>query len=182
MSDLFAIPTVEPSRLRAGETWAWDRPDLAAYASAAYTVTYTLRPVGGGAIIVLTAGVVDGALEVRMAASATGVVAPGDYEMTGQVVRNADLHTVTLGLWHVFIDAAADSTADARSHDEKMLAAIEATLEGRAVKDVESYSIEGRALTRIPFAELERLRQGYARRVARARGRGGIAQRAVCFT
>lgn len=52
-----------------------------------------------------------------------------------------------------------------KSHAEIMLDAIEARLQGRAVSDHERYSIDGRSLDRIPFADLVKLRDKYRREV-----------------
>ena len=40
------------------------------------------------------------------------------------------------------------------THNEKMLAAIQARLEKRVVADHESYSIDGKSLNRIPFEQM----------------------------
>ncbi|MCH2039912.1 MAG: hypothetical protein MK185_04720 [Saccharospirillaceae bacterium] len=53
------------------------------------------------------------------------------------------------------------------THNEKMLAAIQARLEKRVVADHESYSIDGKSLNRIPFEQLVKYEQVYAVRVAR---------------
>lgn len=47
------------------------------------------------------------------------------------------------------------------THAETMLAKIEAVLEGRIDSDVESYSIAGRQITKIPVNELLVLRDKY---------------------
>jgi len=46
-------------------------------------------------------------------------------------------------------------------HARNMLNAIEAVLEGRITADVESYSIAGRSITKIPVSELLVLRSKY---------------------
>jgi len=55
---------------------------------------------------------------------------------------------------------------DALSHARKMLSAIEAVLERRATTDQESYSINGRSITRIAVQDLILLRDKYRREVA----------------
>lgn len=47
------------------------------------------------------------------------------------------------------------------THAETMLAKIEAVLEGRLDSDVESYTIAGRQITKIPVTELLALRDTY---------------------
>lgn len=55
-----------------------------------------------------------------------------------------------------------------------MLALIEARLEGRVASgaDMDSYTIAGRSVGKIPFAELMHWRGVYAYRVSRERNRG----------
>ena len=47
------------------------------------------------------------------------------------------------------------------THAATMLAAIEAVLEGRITADIETYSIAGRQITKIPISELLTLRSKY---------------------
>jgi hypothetical protein len=51
--------------------------------------------------------------------------------------------------------------ANASTHASRMLALIEARLEGRLPLDAENYSIGSRSLARIPILELKRLRTQY---------------------
>ena len=53
------------------------------------------------------------------------------------------------------------------SHAATMLAAIESVLEGRITADIESYSIAGRQITKIPLSELLVIREKYKAEVAR---------------
>ena len=53
----------------------------------------------------------------------------------------------------------------ADTHATRVLAAIEAVLERRATKDQESYTIDGRSLSRTPISELLLLRNLYRREV-----------------
>lgn len=72
---------------------------------------------------------------------------------------------------------ADPASADASSHSERMLTAIEALLEGKATKDVASYAIAGRSLTRMTVDELMKWRSHYRGEVrkqrAQAAGKSG---------
>lgn len=48
------------------------------------------------------------------------------------------------------------------THYETMLEKIRAVLEGRITADVESYKINGREITKIPFVELQTMERQYA--------------------
>lgn len=51
------------------------------------------------------------------------------------------------------------------SHEEKCLRLLEAHIEGRLPRGLESFSIEGRSINKLPIAEAVRLRDIYASRV-----------------
>ena len=53
---------------------------------------------------------------------------------------------------------------DSSTHVSRMLALIQARLEGRLELDSENYSVAGRSLSRIPMAELETMERRYSRR------------------
>ena len=58
-----------------------------------------------------------------------------------------------------------------QSHAERMLAAIEATLEGRATDEYKTLKINNREITKHSFDELTRLRNYYRKEVAMQRAR-----------
>lgn len=160
------IPTVEPSELRAGDTWQWTR-SLADYAASSATLKYRFKSAAGGFEIVADASGDDYAVTVPAATSAG--YAAGDYGWVAWVEVGSDKFTVGTGAATVLPDyrATSASTAlDDRSHAAKVLAAIEAVIEGRAAKDQEAYEIAGRSLKRTPIADLLRLRQHYKSEVA----------------
>lgn len=163
-----------PARLVAGDTWRWRRSDLAAdYSPADHTLSFR------GVLASLTAATwaavaaeVDGVFEVNIAASATSGFSAGRYEWAAILTRNSDGHRVVVDRGVVIVDPdLGAATFDPRSEDEKLLAAVDATLSGRVTKDVESYTIEGRSLTKIPFVELRSLRDQLRREVNAARRR-----------
>lgn len=54
-----------------------------------------------------------------------------------------------------------------KSHAEKMLEAIEATLEGRATDEYKSIKINNREISKHTFDELRRIRDYYRNEIAR---------------
>lgn len=93
-------------------------------------------------------------------------LAPGDYQYS--VYREysaAELVFIESGRLTVSAAVAPGSDHDGRTHAEKMLAAIEALLEGRAGSAVAQYTIGGRSLTRLSPAELTDWRGHYRREV-----------------
>lgn len=175
----------EPRDLVAGDLWTWTRDDLAAdYPPASYTLKYeAVQRAATPATISITAIASGGSFLVEE--SATGTHTPGDYDWAALIERQSDgaRLRVDSGLWTVHANPTAG--VDPRSYQERLLAAVEAVLEGKAAKDVASYSIEGRSLTKIPIPELLELRNRLRREVAaearRQAGGGKLKAHKVSF-
>jgi|GEM_PF-1284221 len=178
------LPNGIPSALVAGDLWAWQDSALAAsYDPVDYTLSYALSPEAGGAPVAITATASGGVFVVSK--SDTDAVVTGLQRWVAFITRDADAARVTVGqgTLRIFADAAT-ATGDQRTDNEKALAAIEAVLQGRAGKDQESYSIEGRSLSRTPVADLIRLQAHFTALVTRERGgRGdGITRKLIRMT
>lgn len=169
-----------PARLIAGNFWTW-RADgfLATYPPHLYNLTYIITPRAGGAPIECPAiGSSDGWL-VEVNSDVTSVFGAGAYVWSLVVERLSDQARVNVCSGQIGISGNPALGADTRTQAKRLLDAVNATLEGRAVKDVDSYSIEGRALTRVPFEVLRATRARLMREVRAEqstgrRGQGGI--------
>lgn len=161
-------------------------PQLRAGDSASFSVSLPseagrvvrLILTGPGQITITTTERADepGVFDVTLPSLTTSTFQPGAY--VAHVVSQLDDDRRTLSGCGVEIlpDVTAVATPiDQRSHAQRMLEAIKARLEGRITADAESYSIRGRALSRIPMAELMRLRDQYAAEVHRERVAAGLA-------
>lgn len=93
----------------------------------------------------------------------------GAWSWSLRATNGGVTQTVARGTLNILADPAS---ADARSHAERMLDAIEALLEGRATKDVNSYAIAGRSLQHMTAEELMNWRSHYRAEVKKERGRG----------
>ncbi len=92
----------------------------------------------------------------------------GVYAVSIRAVSGADVHELEAGQLTVAADlVAVDAGFEARGHAQRVLASIEAVIEGRATKDQQSYTINGRALVRTTIADLLLLRDRYRKEVAR---------------
>ena len=159
-----------PSEFAAGTTVAYTRT-LADYpASDGWALTlYVIA-----ADVVIKAAVADGdSHAVTLSAADTKAIAAGTYRYVERVALAGEVFEVGSGFVTVTPDPTDATADDYKSQDEKLLEAIDAVLAGRITTDVEAYSIEGRALTRIPVRELARLRATVAARVSMRR-RGSI--------
>lgn len=163
-----------PGSLAAGDAWSWRADGFAGvYPSPEYALAYHLAPQSGGAPIVAPAiADADGYL-VSCLPAVTVEAAPGSWVWSLRVTRASDGAAITVASGAIQIRDNPARGMDRRSPSRKLLDAVESVLSGRITKDVESYSIEGRALTRIPFLELRNLRAKLLREVAAEDGRGG---------
>ena len=156
------IPENEPLEIRAGDTWAWTR-SLDDYPASTWTLKYRFKhPTATGFEITATASGTDHAVSVA-AATTTGYTA-GTWAWQAWVESGAEKYTVDSGSLVILADyrsGAATTTADSRTHATKVLAAIEAVIEGRASKDQEEYTIGNRSLKRTPLADLIKFRSRY---------------------
>ena len=158
-------PSREPVAVRAGDTWRWARaiPD---YPAPGWTLTYTLHgPQGIASIEAAASGT---SHLVTVAPEDSAGIAPGRYQWDASATDGTDRYSVGSGVITVLPDVAEATAYDGRSHARRMLAAIEAMMEGRATDgdlDVVKTSVGGRS-TDFDLATLAKLRQQYAAAVA----------------
>lgn len=161
------IPTIEPTSLRAGDTWKWTK-SLADYPATSWTLKYRFKyPTAAGFEVVAVASGSDYAVTVSAAAS-TGY-APGVWTWQSWV-EGGSAEKYSIGSGSVRIDpdyrsGVAATEFDDRSHARKTLEAIEAWIESRN-PGVQDYEIAGRRMRYIPIPDLLKLRQRYQAEVA----------------
>lgn len=170
--DAATAPEGEPSEIVVGDFIQWKRSDLVAdYPPADYTATYVARITGGGntEIQVTATNYNSGeAYLITVDSTTSADFVPGYYHWQLEIVRNSDSNRIVVdrGAFTAIVDLDVGG-ADPRTHDEKMLTKIQSILEGRADGDVESYSIQGRSLTKIPIKDLMEWERHYRQRVER---------------
>lgn len=169
-----------PARLFAGDSWAWIAH---APVVAGITVRVVLKPLDGASDPVPVPTAVEGRRRIaRLAPAQTALAAPGVYAWVEILTRPEDgaRWTGAEGRVEVSPDPAG-SAGDMRSRAERILAAIDARIEGRITADCDAYTIEGRSITRTPVDVLMRVRGIYARQVAAECGHGGVRFSKVGF-
>lgn len=161
------IPTVEPSEIVSGDTVKWTK-SLTDYLPATWTLVYSLVPqfvdAAGDAINPTTVTATDNGDSthaVTISAATSDGLAAGDYLLVGRVNNGTEYYVVERRNLLVKPDPT-DTSFDARSHVKKVLDAIDAVIEGKASKDQEATSVEGRSLSRYPWGDLLKLRDKYA--------------------
>lgn len=171
----YEIPTTEPDILVEGMSWEWDRALDDFTPADGWTLRYAFT--GPGTVLTLIAAAsADGTThEIRRGYGDTGGLTPGRYEMAGWVDDGSNRHEVYRAA--VVIQANLDTDTDARSHDEKVLSAINAMIEGRTGTDLTAakrVTVNGRTLEQHSADELVRLQGTYRARVWMARHPGKI--------
>lgn len=116
---------------------------------------------GPGVIDLVATGILE-THTFEAAASVTAAWVVGSYWFEVRASDGSDVVRLAFGETKVAQDmASAPAGYDGRSHAQRVLAAIEAVIEGRASVDQESYSINNRSLSRTPIADLLKLRDRY---------------------
>lgn len=162
MADLF------PPRLTAGLTLrhtivqaAYPAPDWVLSVVLRGPGAYTLRAEGEGA-----------AHRFHAAANVTSQWLHGTYAYSVRASNGTEVVELATGTLEVSPDLTQlPAGHDARSHVERVLAAIEAVIEKRATIDQERYRINNRELWRTPIPELLKLRDRYKAELARMRSK-----------
>lgn len=159
-----SVPTSEPTRFTAGETLAWTK-QLTDYPAGTYTLKYALQAVGA-ALITITATASGTDHAVTVTAATTANYAPGVYTWASYAESGSgaslERYLIERGEFTILPNPLA---ALGSTHASRTLALIEAALEGRIPRGLETTSIDGQSLSRMPIAELHRLRDKYRREV-----------------
>ena len=139
------IPTVEPNKHQAGTTLLFKRA-LPDFPADTWTLTYELRShINAPLTITATA---DGSNHsVNVAFATTVDWNAGEYLMTGYVTNGTQRHQVYQAKLEITAYSATEGTYEWRTYAVRMLALIEATIEGRVARSDVSYSINGRSFT-----------------------------------
>lgn len=171
-------PTTEPTQVTAGTNWAWDITDADYPPSDGWTLSYAIR--GATAAdkldVEATPDADEAVYQVRVAAASSAISA-GLYHWA-KFVEDVDGNRYERGrgTLRVLPDFGAADTY--QTHEQTVLAVLDAAIEGRLTSDMEQFSIRGRSVTRIPIAELKKLRGEY-RVLVRRQMTGGKVVRAV---
>jgi hypothetical protein len=181
MANLFdenEAPEGEPLKIVVGDFIQWKKTTLAeTYPPALYSATYVARIAAGTTAEIQIAAVERTAYYLFTASSQTSAAfAPGFYHWQLEVVQTSSGNRVVVerGEFEIIQDLD-NSGADPRTHAEIMLNKIESLLQGRADKDVSSYSIQGRSIAKMSIVDLLQWRDYYRKEVSKERRDNAIA-------
>lgn len=167
MANLFDAanaPEGEPLEVVVGDFIQWKRSDLVQdYPLASYSAQYVARITGGGNTEILLQSTEVGGTYLFTVDSATSAdFVAGYYHWQLEVIQTSSGNRIVVDRGEFTAIADLDvNGADPRSHAQIMIDKIESILQGKADSDVGSYSIAGRSLTKMSFAELMTARDQY---------------------
>ena len=171
--------TTEPTSVVIGTLVQWKRADLSdVYAPASYDLIYNIRLKNGAGVdkSVTATTAADGSFLTSLTSNLTTTMVAGDYVWQAFISRKSDSAKVAVGTGELQLLSNLDQNgADNRSHAQIMVAKIQSLLEGRADKDVSSYSIQGRSLAKMNVNDLMMWRDYYRKEVAKEKQDAMIA-------
>lgn len=170
--------STEPTEIVAGTLVQWKRPDLIEdYPIATYDLIYRFRLKNGtGQDQTITATNSGGDYLATLTGATTSSWVAGEYYWQSFISRKSDSALLIIGNGELLLQPTLDQNgADLRTHAVIMLAKINSLLEGRADKDVNSYSIQGRSLSKLSITDLITWRDYYRKEVAKEKQTAAIA-------
>jgi hypothetical protein len=149
------VLTSMPERITAGATLKYSRSFSDFRADDGWTLELRLA----GRNLLTVAGTPNGAsFDFALAVAATATLGAGNYTWRELATKAGETFVAASGAVTVEADIAAAQAGDFLSWAERTLPVVEAAIAWRLTGDVQSYSIAGRSMTKIPMAELLQLR------------------------
>ncbi|MEI8647414.1 hypothetical protein P4S73_04695 [Paraglaciecola sp. Hal342] len=145
-----------PIDFTAGNAVTWSQPVTE------LNHTYEYLFIGAAGRFKVSPTIEGGELVVSLNSSATTAHVAGEYHWFLFSTFNENRHQVADGYITISDDPTKQNSVDTSTYASRVLASIEKRIEGRILTDHENYAVDGRSLTRIPFAQLEGLRNKYA--------------------
>jgi hypothetical protein len=181
MANLFDesnAPEGEPVKIVVGDFVQWKKTDLAAnYPPATHSAEYVARVASGASSEIKLPAIERTSYYLFQASSATtSAFETGNYHWQLEITETASGNRIVVERGEFQSIADLDNNgADPRTHAEIMLDKIEGLLIGRADKDVSSYSIQGRSISKMTISDLLQWRDYYRKEVNRERRESDIA-------
>ncbi len=120
---------------------------------------------------------------VTISATESARLSAGTYQYAEEVSKDGERYRIGSGTVLVEPNLTTALAGELQSADERLLKAVVAVIESRMgtasgsiPKDIEAYSIDGIAVTKVPLERLMAMRTQLATAVARAKRGGGIGR------
>jgi hypothetical protein len=146
------IPTSEPTKLTIGDYWTWEKT-LDDYTPTDYDLSYIFY-LEKTPSTKFTINATDDSGSFLVAVTDTNSYTSGDYVWTSFVTDTNNYRTTVENGRTELLPNPASVSADQRSHARICLDAIKLVLEGKASKDILSYTINGRQLQKMTYHDL----------------------------
>lgn len=182
MANLFDesnAPEGEPLKIVVGDFIQWKKTALAeSYPPATHSAEYVARIAAGQSDEIKIAATERTDYYLFKVTSATSAsFQTGFYHWQLEITETASGNRIVVERGEFEAIADLDNNgADPRTHAEIMLDKIESLLEGRADKDVSSYAIQGRSISKMSITDLLQWRDYYRKEVVKERRDQAIAQ------
>jgi hypothetical protein len=181
MANLFDVAnalTTEPESIVSGTFVQWKRTDLFTdYPPASYDLAYNIRLINGAGVdvsIIATSG--SDYFLASITSAISSAWSAGTYAWQAFIVRKSDGAKLLIDTGEFELLSNLDQNgADNRSHATIMVQKIQSLLEGKADKDVTSYSIQGRSISKMSITELTDWRDYYRKEVVKERQAADVA-------
>lgn len=182
MANLFDesnAPEGEPLKIVVGDFIQWKKTALAeSYPPATHSAEYVARIAAGQSDEIKIAATERTDYYLFKVTSATSAsFQTGFYHWQLEITETASGNRIVVERGEFEAIADLDNNgADPRTHAEIMLDKIESLLQGRADKDVSSYAIQGRSISKMSITDLLQWRDYYRKEVVKERRDQAIAQ------
>lgn len=170
----------EPLEITAGDRLTWTIYDPEYLPSDGWTLHYAIRGPGS---IDLTSTPDGGSHAIDVPGSTSKDYSPGSYSWARYFAKaDGSRVTRTTGRLTIRPDLVAQGAGyDGSSHAERVLAAIERVIEGRATRGDQELQFDGKRITKMTVEQLIKLRQQYRLEVkseqAKQAGRSGRSRK-----
>lgn len=161
-------PTVYPDSFGLGTTLKVSRTFTDYPASDGWALTLALNGPTVKSFTAQSDG--DSFLITISATDSTTYLQAGKYTWKEYASKGAERYLIGGDIFDITPDFSTLAADGAKTDNQKILDAINAKLTGRITSDAESYSIAGRSISKIPFADLMKYKAIFEMRVARERG------------
>lgn len=162
------IPTSEPLRAIAGDTWRWDRSEDGYSPADGWALKYAFRGVDA-LNVTAVANAANSGWEVTVTAATSAPLRAGDYEWTRWVEKAGERYTTGRGVLAVDPDLSTANAGARVSWAQRTLDVLESFFAGSIEDGILEHQIQGRAVKFHDPAYLEQLRARLRREVARKR-------------
>jgi hypothetical protein len=144
------ITTVEPIKLRAGDTVKWKK-EFNDYPSSEWTLEYIIYNSNNYYKINATAQP-DNSFLIEITSAQSATFAEGEYKWIARVKKGEEVYTVGSGTLSILPNIT--SAVDDRSHVKKVLDALERAMEGRAERTDLEYWIGDKRIRHMTHEEI----------------------------